>query len=273
MQGIQGTTGADGTQGGTGGYFRDPYWPYVTTLLRFNGTDASTTITDECGWVWTANGDAQLDTAQSKFGGSSLLCDGTGDYVSTPDNSLHEMALNDFTIEAWVRIAAMPASGGYATIWNKRASVSAVETWGCIENVSGTTYLRGTAWISSVAYTVTGTTALSVDTWYHVALERVGPTMTLYLDGGSEGIVDLGTGSIGSSNGTLTLGRDNSNTARDWNGWIDSFRMTRGAARYRAAFTPPTADFPVLGEATGATPIYVQETEPSSPPTGALWFW
>src|SRR5262245_3032440 len=49
-------------------------------LLSFDGADASTTITDTAAGgaahTWTAAGNAQIDTAQFKFGGSSLLCDG-----------------------------------------------------------------------------------------------------------------------------------------------------------------------------------------------------
>ena len=49
--------------------------------LRMNGIDASTTFSDEgtSGHTVTANGDAQIDTAQDKFGGASGLFDGTGD--------------------------------------------------------------------------------------------------------------------------------------------------------------------------------------------------
>lgn len=39
----------------------------------------------------TASGNAKIDTAQSKFGGASLLLDGTGDYLVEPSmpDSLH----------------------------------------------------------------------------------------------------------------------------------------------------------------------------------------
>lgn len=46
----------------------DPYWGTVVSLLHFEGADASTTFTDETGKVWTAAGNAQIDTAQYKYG-------------------------------------------------------------------------------------------------------------------------------------------------------------------------------------------------------------
>src|SRR5262245_47256258 len=54
---------------------------YTKVLLHFNGTDASTTITDDnsggSAHTWTAAGNAQIDTADYKFGAASGLFDGT----------------------------------------------------------------------------------------------------------------------------------------------------------------------------------------------------
>ncbi len=54
-----------------------------------NGADGSTTFTDSAtggSHTWTAYGNAQIDTAQNKFGGASGLFDGSGDYIDTPDS-------------------------------------------------------------------------------------------------------------------------------------------------------------------------------------------
>ena len=81
---------------------------FTKVLLQFNGADASTTITDVnaggSAHTWTANGNAQIDTAQSKFGGASLLCDGTGDYVTTPDHADFTLGSSDFTIDCWFQV-------------------------------------------------------------------------------------------------------------------------------------------------------------------------
>src|SRR5262245_43415513 len=67
---------------------------------HYNGADASTTILDTNAGgsphTWTANGNAQLDTADFKFGGSSLLLDGTGDFVDTPDHTDFTLGTSDF---------------------------------------------------------------------------------------------------------------------------------------------------------------------------------
>ena len=88
----------------------DAYFSDVVLLLHMGGTDGSTTFTDEKGHTVTANGDAQIDTAQSKFGGASALFDGSGDYLSVADSADFEFGSSDFTIDGWVRLH------GYATL-------------------------------------------------------------------------------------------------------------------------------------------------------------
>ena len=57
-------------------------------LLHFDGSDGATTTTDSSNneRTITLAGDAQLDTAQKKFGTASLLLDGNGDLASAADD-------------------------------------------------------------------------------------------------------------------------------------------------------------------------------------------
>ena len=84
----------------------DVYFPQTKLLLPFDGANGATTTSDlsNRNATVTFNGNASLSTAQSKFGGSSLYLDGTGDSVSISD-TYWNTAINsgDFTIEFWVR--------------------------------------------------------------------------------------------------------------------------------------------------------------------------
>ena len=51
----------------------------------------------------TFNNNAQLDTDQSHYGLSSLLLDGTGDYLSIPTSTEFGFGTGAFTIECWIR--------------------------------------------------------------------------------------------------------------------------------------------------------------------------
>jgi hypothetical protein len=60
---------------------------YTKLLLHMNGADAPTVFTDSSlsGNTVTVAGNAQIDTAQSKFGGASGLFDGN-DALTLPNN-------------------------------------------------------------------------------------------------------------------------------------------------------------------------------------------
>ena len=65
----------------------DPFFfSNVSLLLHGDGTNGSTLIKDSSPRMntVTAVGNAQISTAQSKFGGSSIAFDGTGDSLTTP---------------------------------------------------------------------------------------------------------------------------------------------------------------------------------------------
>ena len=77
---IKATDAADG----------DAHFPKVEALLPFDGTNGATSTTDlsDRGHTVTFANTAQISTAQSKFGGSSLLLDGDSDYVDLPRATL-----------------------------------------------------------------------------------------------------------------------------------------------------------------------------------------
>src|SRR5687768_4015081 len=84
------------------GIATDPHFASVVLLCDFDGTDAATTAPDESpvGRALTFVGNAQIDTAQFKYGVSSLLLDGSGDYVTAPDSTDWRFA-GEFTIESF----------------------------------------------------------------------------------------------------------------------------------------------------------------------------
>lgn len=216
----------------------DPYWSYTALLLHMDGADGSTTLTDSSPNTRSVmlRGNAQADTAQSKFGGSSLLLDGTGDFVSAAydsgDTSL-DFGTGDFTIELWARWNTVTNGGLFHMLLADMTEVGTVAylavgytgtDWAMYAN--GTTYLRPMT--------------VSTGQWYHVALVRRAGSMTLYIDGVAQGAAIANVGSY--SNLQMHIGVYYS-TAYTFNGWLDEFRVTNGIARYTADFTPPTEAF------------------------------
>lgn len=212
---------------------------YTKSLLHFNGADGSTTFTDESGKTWARGGDAQIDTAQYKFGGASGLFDGTGDYIETADHDDWNIGSGDFTADCWIRPAA--DNQDYKCLFGQ-AEASGLDTtksWLIWlrddESVEGLIASGGTLY-----YAKTAASTYAANTWLHLALVRYGNSLTLYANGvAGTTVADVTGVSATNSAGKLSLGRMGEYNGTYYNGWIDEFRFSKGIARWTANFTPP----------------------------------
>ncbi len=221
----------------------DSSFSSVVLLLHGDGTDASTTITDSSGsgHTITVNADAQLDTAQKKFGTASILFDGVGDHITTPDSGNWDFGTGDLTIELWVRFNDTTNRQDILGRWNGSA------TWvgtGIMKNTDHTfnAFFRETQTESPPVILLTSTTTASTGTWYHIATTRSGNTWRLFVNGTEEASATSSISVYDASEG-FEIGNHPTNTSLDFDGWIDDLRITKGVARYTGNFTPPTTAF------------------------------
>jgi hypothetical protein len=209
----------------------DPYFSSVVALLHLNGTDGSTTFTDVIGNTWSGGGDAQIDTAQSQFGGASLLLDGTGDYIGGPSGSPFNFGTGDFTVECFVRMASL---------------TGIQQVFAGSQNGDVSIYMDGgvpAIGRRSVAVDQTGSSGVSVDTWTHVAWSRAAGTLRIFVAGTSVASAANGNG-YDAGGGNVIVGCSTTGGAFPFNGWMDEIRITKGVGRYTSNFTPPSAAFP-----------------------------
>ena len=223
----------------------------TVSLLHFDEADGSTftkdvaanwtmdgaaQFYDETGKVWTASGNAQLDTAQYKWTASGLF-DGDGDYISTPDHADFNMGSGDFTIDMWLRLAS--TSAGWHIVMVQMGSAY---SWMNINrngsNLNFSISTNGSSWDVASAVSI-GT--LSQDTWYHVAISRSGNNLYYFLDGTKIGTIDVTGKTLMDSTGSLYVGSSGSDYY--WDGWIDELRISKGIARWTSNFTPPTVEY------------------------------
>lgn len=182
-------------------------------------------------------GNAQISTTQSKWGGGSMYFDGTGDYLKVADNPIFSYGTGDFTVEFWMYPTTTGATKRlyfHQTTSTTQFSITQLtaNTINVFANNSSTTIID-----------ITGSTAVSANTWTHVAVVRSGSTFTLYQNGTS---VASGTSSASMPDPTGSLYIGALDTGSDpYTGYIDDYRITRGYARYTSNFTAPTAPFPV----------------------------
>ena len=217
----------------------DPFFANVSSLLHFDGSTGSTTFLDQKGNTWTASGNAQISTAQKKFGSSSGLWDGASDYISTAFATAFNISTGDFTLESFVR----PVLGGDRNIGSQRDS--GAEGWALEVRATGAIWLRAKInGVYSDTKITTATGLVSAGNWYHIALTRNGNLFTIWLDGVSVATL-TSAGTLDNNSGApLRIGRSQSSSEDDYSGYMDEFRLTKGVCRYTSTFTPPSAPFP-----------------------------
>jgi hypothetical protein len=227
-----------------GGTTTDPNYANVSLLLHMDGSDGSTTFTDNSPSprTMTANGNAQIDTTQFKFGGASGLFDGAGDYLSTPSNAVFNMGSGSFTIEGWIRFSSAGTRGVIAAQINSAGANSSISFW--VERTAADKVRGFCVAGSSVFGDIVGSTTMSTDTWHHFAYVRDGNDFDIYLDGISDATTVVGASAVNSSANALGVGRAGEFDGIYLNGWLDDLRITKGVARYTANFTPPSTAFP-----------------------------
>ena len=173
---------------------------------------------------------AQLDTDQSHYGLTSLLLDGTGDYLSIPTSTEFGFGTGAFTIECWIRPSSVT---GTQQIFDFRATATEVSSELLLVGTNLNYRVNGST-------TITGTATLEVDTWYHVAISRNAATTKLFVNGTQDGGDFADGGNYGSTK-PIIIGASYA-FGDGFAGHIDEFRVSN-TSRYQTTFTAPTGIF------------------------------
>lgn len=214
---------------------------YTKSLLHFDGSDGSTTITDESGKTWTVFGNSQIDTAQSKFGGASILFDGIGDYIKTTDYADFNVGKENFTIDFWLRISTGFSSSVFETDY---ASGTVMMIYHDNASPWRFSYRDSAGTFSNIF----ASTAIPVDgSFHHVAVSRMEGTIFLFQDG-----VQVGSdNTIGNKTFyTPTYAIIGKQGSGGFDHWVDEFRFTKGFARWNGNFTPPASAYDYVTPST-----------------------
>jgi len=226
----------------------DEYFKYVSLLLPGNGTNGAqnNTFLDSSSnnFTVTRNGNTTQGTFSpfSKSDGRwGNFFDGTGDYLTIADNDALDMGSSDMTIEAWVYVTYLTAgTGTERDIIDFRPTSTDTAVYPVIFVSTGNVliyYAGGTR--------ITGTTTVSLNTWYHVAVSRLNGSTKLYLNGSQEGstYADTNNYTVGASRPVIGC-QGYSIGANTVTGYMDDIRITKGIARYTQNFIPPSVALP-----------------------------
>jgi hypothetical protein len=209
----------------------------VSLLLNYTNAGVVDSTADN---VLETVGNAQISTTQSRFGGSSIYMDGTGDNLVVGPSPLFNFGSSDLTIEFWIYPTTFV--GGISPMFStsNRAKTDAlafdVSSGGAL--VIYATVSGGGVWSLLNAANI-GT--LTTNTWQHVALVRSGSTWNGFLNGvRGSGFPVTNASALASMDG-FNIGT-NGVGGGYLNGYMDDIRITR-FARYTGAFTPQTSQW------------------------------
>lgn len=222
----------------------DPYWSYTNLLLHSDAVVGTNQIQDysAAGVNATIGSGGSISTAQSKWGGASLYCDGvsssTPASTSTTNPSIQRFDNNvPSTWEMWFK--EEDASSGGALLGIRDTTLH-----GVILGVNALHAYINAAWHLNYLTWARPT----VGEWHHIAWMTTGylpvNNMYIFIDG-----VLVASSSFSSIETMITvplvIGRSGVGTPNAvLKGWIDDIRFTRGIARYpTSGFTPPTGPF------------------------------
>jgi len=251
----------------------DPNFANVSLLLHADGENASTTFTDSSPTPRTITrfGNTQISTAQSKFGGSSIYFDGSGDYLTTPSGTHFDFGAGDFTIEAWVCITG--ALNVYRPII-LRDNINSTRGWLLLADSDNAGKFNFMIYVGTTMYSVKSTAAAPLNSQTHIAVTRSGTSLRLFVNGALNATTTI-TGTVNTLSqpaciGAIWLSNAVYTVAGTMLGYIDELRVTKGLARYTASFTPQEEEFG--GAPPAALTTYAQAATPLAAPAAIALF-
>jgi hypothetical protein len=160
--------------------------------------------------------------------GGTMYLDGTGDYLSIPDNDAWFYGTGDFTIETWI----YPLSDGrfYSQFANGLSQIWFRRYLGALNFQVNS---------SSVLIALTTSATLQLNVWTHVAVVRNGNVFTIYMNGVSSATSTVSITLPNLAANLLISSYDGTN--ENITGYLSNYRIVKGTAVYTSTFTPPTA--------------------------------
>jgi len=195
-------------------------------LLHGDGANGSKAIVDSSppAATGTLKRNAQISTAHSKFGGSSIYIPGATDYGDYGNLAGDFSLPGDFTVEFWMKPASTTANtiavrlgGGGATYHDFWFGSDRL----VMSRSSDGAYCMSGGGLGNLA-----------NTWIHVAYVRIGGTLTMYVNG-LPVFNCAWSGTVGNANG-MAFGYNNTSNAV----YYDDIRVTKGVGRYTGTFIP-----------------------------------
>lgn len=229
--------GASGIFGGAGNDAN------TVLLLHMNGMDTSTSFTDSSSSakLVTANGSAQVSTAQTVFGSGSGLFDGSSAYLSMADSLDWFFGSSDFTIDFWISFNTL----------SDTVLVSQIQDGSNLLDInyssSKLNFHFDAGGVDIADYSTASSWIPTLGVFYHLAFERNGTNFLIFINGVSQSLTvstPIGSTSLPDLSAPFEIGRlGGPYNIEYFNGSMDEFRISKGIARWTANFGTPIAEY------------------------------
>ena len=237
----------------------DSLYQSVSLLLKGDGANGFTTIPDRSPIPKAVSvlGDARISTTQSKFGGSSMYFDGTGDYLTVGAiadfKHLHDDT-TDFAIEGWVYWTS-----GTQTLLSTAAGSADIGFFIGVNVTTGTISAQMFRGASGSYLLATSTTGLTSGAWTYFKFSYTKTTRAYAFrigsaDAGSGTMAVTGTWAASSTSNpsfVLAIARyQNATPGAYFSGYLDDLRITKAARTETSA--PSTEFIAGMGQVAGS---------------------
>lgn len=178
--------------------------------------------------IVNVHGNAKTTKRTKKFGVSSLVLDGTGDYVSVPSSTDFDFEGEPFTIEGYFRskdlqnASLVSRSDDSDNYWELGYDASAGVFFKSVEEGTETNYISGAT--------------LSENTFTHIALVREDSDIKLFKDGTQMGSTLSSANAVPTLSSSLLIGAIDQSSPKYFNGHVDEIRVS-WVDRYNTTFT------------------------------------
>ena len=195
----------------------------MEVLLRTDGANVQDMSSNNFDVV---NTNVAILDSPVQFTGYSMYFNGASSLDITT-NPIFAIGAADFTVDTWIRLTTanwgLLNIGGYSSGLILTGSLSSM-------------YIAmGNSWPS-----VSFSSALALDTWYHLAVIRYGDNIKVFIDGVEQGLITSHAGKL-ITDSTFRVGSENAGlTASKLIGHLQEFRFIVGRAEWWDNFTPPS---------------------------------
>ena len=179
--------------------------------------------------------------------GHSVYFDGSGDYLTVPDNAAFQFGTGDFTMELWVWVGTtLSTAGSVLALINKYIPGGGNES-----NQAWQWYIYNDAGVvkslfqprqpgsSEVASWSTAIPTYNTQ-WNHAAVVRSGNNLLQFWNGVLTATTSYTVGFNAATGASLFIGARQNDLIGPYNGYMSNIRIVKGTALYTSNFTPST---------------------------------